>query len=92
MSLAKTNTVPITKIERRGGVSDPSGQGPEIYQPRASRHQAMRNAHGLAESVALGSMSGERSGLKARDIVPPLSHAFSPQTLLGSSRCTTSVT
>ena len=42
------------KFEPIGAEIRPSGQRPEIYQPRASRHPAMREARYRVESVALG--------------------------------------
>jgi hypothetical protein len=42
----------------------------------------MSEARCVEESVALGRVSGQCGGLKARDIVPTLSLDFSPQTPL----------
>ena len=50
---------------------EPSGQRPEIYQPRASGLDTTSEARCVEESVALGRVSGQCGGLKARDIVQP---------------------
>ena len=46
--------------------------------------RATSEARCCEESVALGKVSGKCGGLKARDIVPPLSRALSPQVPLAS--------
>ena len=61
----------VARSASRNPLPTPSGQRPEIYQPRASRLGATSEARCTEESVALGNVCVKCSGLKARNIVPP---------------------